>query len=518
MIYQFEQFELDPERRELKHDNVAIAVEPQVLDLLLLLVQERSRMVSKQELIEQIWAGRFVSDAALSSRVKSARAILGDNGKQQRMIRTIHGRGFRFVADVLEVDARPSAVSQDDGKQALHAQQPTIAVLDFANLSSDSDQDYFVNGITLDITNILSRHRWLDVLARNAIRPFVGLTDVYQQLREQAGVDYVVEGSVRKAGRRIRVSANLVSTQRGQTHWSELYDRDLQDVFEVQEEITATIVSRLEPEIGYAERQRVVRAPQRDLQAWDCYHLGVDHFFKFTAADNLQAQQLLDQSRKLDPKFGEAHAWWAYAVVLGMVYWDTPVSQAVLDEALAATEVAVDLDDRNAVLYALMARVRLARGEYAGAIRQNEMAIKLNPALASAHCGLADSLAYEGRYKEAIERFQHVIEMSDNDPQRWAFYTYGALAMIFDGDYERAVQWCDEALVIPNRQYWTVAHKMVALSLLGREVEAAAVKAQLLVENPKFSADFARNKLFYIHREEQLQCYLHGLTLAGFDS
>ena len=511
MIYTFDQFELNLPDVTLTRQGQVITVEPQVFDVLATLVSRNEQLVTKQDLVDAVWGGRFISDSALSSRIKSARAALGDDGKQQRLIRTIHGRGFRFVGEV-----KIKAANQPNpSKKSLEPDEaPLVAVLPFENLSSDADQDYLANAITQDISNILARHRWLDVLSTNALRPFMQETHLYDALRDQVGVHYVVEGSVRRAGDRMRLATTLVSTERGQTHWSETYDRNIADVFDLQDDISNMIVSRIEPEIGFAERQRVARGPERDLKAWECFHLGVDNFFKFTALANQEAQSLLDRSRTLDPNFAEAHAWWAYSVVLGMVYWNTAVDEALLDEALSATETAVRLDDRNAVLFALKARVRLARGEYELAIRENQRAIDLNPALASAHCGLADSLAYDGQYEASIDTFEHVIQLSTNDPQRWAFFTYGALAMIFKGDYERALTWCDEALAIPNRQYWTLAHKMVALAYLGRLDEMERARNALLAENPDFSLQFAQEKLFYLRREDQRKIYFDGLAKA----
>jgi tetratricopeptide (TPR) repeat protein len=198
-----------------------------------------------------------------------------------------------------------------------------------------------------------------------------------------------------------------------------------------------------------------------------------------------------------------------------MVYWDTEPSALLLDQALAAAQRALERDDQNAVFYALKARVQLARCEYQSAIAQNEVAIGLNPTLATAHCGLGDSLAYEGRYDEAIGRFEKAIQLSPNDPQRWAFLTYGALALIFKGDFEAALKWAERASVIPNCQYWTTAHRAVALAHLGRIEEARKMVRRLLTENPGFSTAFARRKLFYLKRPEQLKLYIDGLVLAG---
>ncbi len=231
--------------------------------------------------------------------------------------------------------------------------------------------------------------------------------------------------------------------------------------------------------------------------------LGVAHFFKFTAKDNLGAQRLLQRSRELDPRLGEAHAWWAYAVVLGMVYWDTGPSSELLDEALAATHQALELDDQNVVFYALKARVQLAQREYGCAVVENEMAIRLNPTLAAVICGLGDSLAYEGRYDESIQRFEKALQISPNDLQRWVFLTYGAPALIFKHDYDAAVQWAEKASEAPNCQYWTTAHRAVALAYLGREEDAHDTVKRLLTENPKFSRAFAEKKLFYLKRPER---------------
>ena len=245
------------------------------------------------------------------------------------------------------------------------------------------------------------------------------------------------------------------------------------------------------------------------------YHLGISHFYKFTAQDNLEAQRLLKDASELDPNFGDAYAWWAYAVVLGMVYWDTEPDQVLLEEALAATQRALEIDDQNAVYYALTARINLALRDYGAALSGNQMAIKLNPTFAVAYCSLGDSLAYEGRYDEAIGQFEKAIALSPNDPQRWAFLTYGALALIFKGDFETALDWSEKASLFPiistgRRRIWRSrwAH-------LDRPEEAQRAVTRLLAENSDFTYKFAEKKLFYIKRPEQLALYLDGLRKAG---
>jgi adenylate cyclase len=516
MIFRFETFTLDTNRFELSDAGEPVVLEPQVLALIALLVEHRDRMVSKDELIEKIWNGRIVSESAISSRIKKARRALRDSGTEQRLIRTVHGKGFRFVGESIEAAAQsPSPPPATPSRTARTSARPRVVILPFANLSGDSDQEYFSDAITQDLITNLSKHRWLEVVVRNAAFGYKGKAVDWQQLVDELGVNYIVEGSVRRAGDRIRATAQLVDAISKRQIWADRYDRDLEDVFAVQDEITAKIAARLEPEIGAFERRKVTRTPPRDLQAWDCYHLGISHFFKFTPEDNLEAQRLLQKSRELDPRFGEAHAWWAYAVILGMVYWDTEPTSNLLDAALEATQQALQLDDQNAVFYALKARVQLARCEYQSALIENNIAIDLNPTFAAAYCGLADSLAYEGRYEESIRQFEHALELSPNDPQRWAFLTYGALAHIFKGDFQKAIEWTDKASEIPNCQFWTHAHKAVALAYLGKIDEARREIELVIKERPQFNIDFARNKLFFIKDKAQLDSYLEGLERAG---
>ncbi len=512
MLYHFSDCDLDTDRRELRRSAGLVALEPQVFDLLVFLAANPDRVVSKDEINAAVWGGRIVSDAALSSRISSARQAIGDDGKIQSLIQTVHGRGFRFVGTVT-VSAAPI---QPGTREHESRERPTVAVLPFENLSGSSQEEYFSDGLTADIVAKLARHRWLSVIARNTMAQFKDRAVSIVGIGRETGADYVVEGSVRRFGDRVRVNVELIDAHSGHCRWTESYDRESKDIFEVQDDIAQTIAARIEPEIGIEERRRIANVSgSRDLRAWEYFHLGISHFFKFTGPDNLKAQEFLQKARDLDPGFGEAHAWWAYAIVLGTVYWSTEQSPALLERALAATTRALELDDQNAVFYALKARVQLARGEYESAIEGNRIAVELNPSFAAAHCGFADSLTYLGRYNEAIERFEKAITLSTNDPQRWAFFTYGALALILKKDFERALEWTERASEIPNRQYWTLAHKAVALAMLGRQDEARHALAAAMAEQPELSLTFVRKKMYFLKRPEQMTLYLDGLKRAG---
>lgn len=509
MIHRFGDCELDTESCELTRAGAPVPIEPRVFELLAYLVARPERVVSKDELNDAIWNGRFVSDAALSSCIKSARRAIGDDGKTQSLIRTMHGRGFRFVG--VAVDDTPAEEVDSAARD-----RPVVAVTPFENLSGDPGEDYFAEGITADIIATLARHRWLSVVSRNTILQFKGRAVGISEIVRETGAHYVVEGSVRRVGSRVRVGTQLIDARGSNCIWVESYDRQCDDLFEIQDDIMQTLAARIEPAIGHEERRRILSSTgSRNLRAWECYHLGIAHFFRFTKPDNLKAQEYLQRAREIDSRFGDAHAWWAYAVVLGTVYWDIEPTHERLEMALLATVQALDLDDKNATFYALKARVQLARCEYESAIEANRMAIELNPSLAAAHCGMADSLTFLGQYDEAVSRFEKAIALSSNDPQLWAFYTYGALALILQRNYKRAVEWTERAAEIPNRQYWTLAHKAVALAGLGRLEEARQVFDMALSEQPALSVSFAREKLYYVKQTEQLERYLQGLALAG---
>jgi tetratricopeptide (TPR) repeat protein len=224
---------------------------------------------------------------------------------------------------------------------------------------------------------------------------------------------------------------------------------------------------------------------------------------------------LLRESIKLDPTFAGAHARLAYAMILNMVYFDAPANAAAMDEVLTVAKGAIELDDQDANGFFTIGRVHLARREYDLAMASLEHAVRLNPSLAVSYCGLGDSLTYEGRLDEAITQFEVAIRLSPHDPFRWAFYSYRSLAHIFRGEYDEAAAWARRAVQVPNAQYWASAHLVAALGHLGDRTQVERAVADLLTIKPGFSVDFARERLFYLKRAEQLEVYLDGLRKAG---
>jgi tetratricopeptide (TPR) repeat protein len=361
----------------------------------------------------------------------------------------------------------------------------------------------------------LSKNRWLSVIARNPAFAFRGSKDSIRTIGQKLNADYLVTGSVRKAGTRFRITVQLVDADTEQSVWSERFDRDKVDIFELQDEISELVAARIEAELGLSEQKKAERRPRKNLGAWDIYQLGSAEFYKFTGEGNRKCQELLRQAIALDPNLASAHSRLAYAIVLSMVYFDAPPEAAKMDEALAIAERAIELDDQDANSYFTMGRVRLARCEYDLAIDALRYALELNSCLAVAYCGLGDSLAYEGRLDQAIEQFEMAIRLSPHDPFRWGFYSYRSLAHLFRGEFEEAASWARRAVQIPNAQYWARAHLVAALGHLGDALQAGSAVKELLHLKPEFSLDFARRHLFYIKRSDQMEAYIDGLRKAG---
>ncbi len=539
MRFVFGDYVLDRERRELRRGSEQIALEPQVLDVLIHLVQNRDRVVTKDDLIACVWDGRIVSDSTLTSRVNAARRAVGDSGDRQQVIKTYARKGFRFLGEVRiggdgdgssgpvergeiapaatlpQADASVADEGRRPGATLKWGGRPSVAVLPFSNLSGDSEQEYFADGITEDIITALSRHRSLAVITRNGTFASKSAGGDLRQAGLTLGVEYLVEGSVRKAGERVRITTQLVETEGGRQLWAERYDRDLQNLFALQDEITTTIAARIEPEVGAAERLRVERKAVPALHAWDFFRLGTKHFYKSTPADNLEAQRLFRRALEIDPNLAEAYGYLSYATVLSMVYFEAEPNEERLAEAVVIGRKGVELDDQDGLIRFMYGRALLATKAYGDALAELETAVELNPCLAVSYCGLGDSLAYEGRITEAIPYFQKAIELSPYDPLRWAFCAYRALAHIFAQEFELASDWAQKATRVPNAHYWAFAHRVSALGYLDRPKELHAATNELLQRKPDFSCSFALKRLFYVKSPDQLELYIEGLRRAG---
>ena len=302
-----------------------------MLDLLIYLMQNHDRVVSKDDLIASVWGGRIVSDTTLTSRIYAARRAIGDSGRNQSLIRTIARKGLRFIGEVCMVadDAAAPAINSPATEASRLSQaapplpdRPAIAVLPFNNMSDDPEQDYFSDGISEDIITALSKLRWFFVIARNSSFLYKGKAVNVKQIGEELGVGYVLEGSVRKSGGRVRITAQLNDVANGRHIWAERYDRDVADVFAVQDEITEVrIVAAIEPQLYAAENIRIRSKPPSNLDAWDLVMQGLSYYWRVTRQDHAIAQDLLKKAIAIEPHYGQALGALAASCVRSAPIW-----------------------------------------------------------------------------------------------------------------------------------------------------------------------------------------------------
>jgi TolB-like protein len=316
--YLFEDFVLDTDKRELRRGPHAVTIAPQVFDLLVYLIRNREHVISKNDLIAAVWGRRVVTDGALATRLNSARAAISDSGDEQRLIKTLQRKGFRFVGAVREVDGEvDTAASSAPPIPAIPADKPSIAVLPFQNLSDDPDQDYFADGLVEDIITALSRFRSLFVIARQSSFTFRGKTVDIKQVGRELGVRYLLEGSVRKAGARLRITGQLIDAETAAHIWADRFDGALDDVFDLQDRVTRQVVGSIAPELDRAEMERAGRQSGSNIDAVTAFYRGLPHTeFPTSAENNDSAMRDFKRAIALDPNLA-----CAYGGVAGCLGW-----------------------------------------------------------------------------------------------------------------------------------------------------------------------------------------------------
>ena len=286
--YLFGECVLDTDRRELRRRTNLVAIEPQVFDLLVHLIQHRDRVVSKDDLLASIWQGRAISDSALFNRINAARSAIGDTGERQGLIKTLPRKGLRFVGAVREEEC--SRVEVDPPMPSLGiADKPSIAVLPFVNLSGDPAQDYFIDGIVEDIITALSRNRAFFVIARNSSFTYKGISVDTKQVARELGVRYVLEGSVRKSGKRVRVTGQFIEAELGRHLWADRFDGDMVSIFDLQDQLVTSVVGAIAPQLEKAEIDRAKLDMTGDLAAYDFYLRGLASWNRWTAEENAES-------------------------------------------------------------------------------------------------------------------------------------------------------------------------------------------------------------------------------------
>jgi TolB-like protein/Tfp pilus assembly protein PilF len=513
--FRFENHELDSGLRELTRDGVRIPVQPQVFDLLLYLIEQRDRVVSKDDLIGGVWGDRIISDSALGSRVNAARKAVLDDGKAQRLIHTIARKGFRFVGECVQTAPanQPVAVEPDPAPARVVSDRPAIAVLAFDNMSDDNEQEYFCDGISEDILTALSKVRWFLVIARNSSFSYKGRNVHIRRIAEELRVRYVVEGSVRRAGDRVRISAQLNDATTGSHIWAEHFDRHLTDVFAVQDEITNAIVAAVEPQIYAAENFRATRKPPTSLDAWDLSMRGLSHFWRVTREDHMVAQALLEKAIAIDPNYGQA-----LSVLAASHMADVHLGWADLSKAAPIAEraaaLAVQLDREDAWAHTALGSVYFSTRRLDDALSELEWALQLNPNFCLAQGYYALALSYAGRSEDAFEAAQRAIRLSPRDPSLAIYYGIAGYARFMARRYDEAIALAREA--IRHRGDLTGAYRVLAVSagMSGDTNTAEATLVELRRTQPNISLSWIATQLPW-RDEADREHYLEGFRRAG---
>lgn len=489
-------------RNGLKSGEADVHVTPKALSLLWFLVERPGRVFSKDELFSAIWPETAVSDAALATCIQELRTALGDDARRPRFIETVHRRGYRFLGETRRIDT-PLAIPL----------RPSIAVLPFLNLSDSSEYGHFADGITDDLITDLARVRWLFVIARNSSFCFKGKSYDVKDVARTLGVRYVLEGTIRKTDSDLRVSAQLIDGLTGATHWASRYDREIGNIFKLQEEITQSVVAAIEPNVLAAEGDRASRRPASDLSVWELVAQAQAYFWRLTRADYGHATDLLRRAVDLSPDYAPARALFGFCQVFAVhMGWIT--RQDGLGPARQHAVRSIMLDDRNPWGHIALGYCAMMERQTEESIAAFRRAVDLNPSSAAAHSYLSHGLGFAGKYAEAIFHGEEAIRLSPLDPEMARFLGGIAVSHFTAGHYEKAVQFTTDALRL--RPEFQGAQRLLCASLAqcGRITEAQRYLALVKQRQPQISAEWVRLNVPY-QTPELIERFVEGMRKAG---
>jgi adenylate cyclase len=481
--FRFADHLLDTDRRELHRGSELVAVEPQVFDLLVYLVQNRDRVVSKDDLIASVWGGRIVSESTLTSRINAARKAVCDSGKEQRLIRTVARKGLRFVGAVDEAVPATAPASETIQPKAAPSValplpvKPSIAVLPFTNMSNDPEDESFVDGLTEDLITDLSRNAGLFVIARNSAFAYKGKSVDVRKISEDLGVRYLLEGSARRAAGRVRINAQLIDAMGGGSHlWADRFDRTLEDVFAVQDEVTGKIVEAL---VGRLAGQKPRKRPE-SLEAYDlCVRARV--LTEESPQTAREAYLLIKRSIELEPTYAEAQGLLAYNRWLSWTHFGEP-EEVNRPLAVELAERAVALDPNDAFCRYVLGTILAYERRWEESDAQFSKALELDPNHADTWAALSDMSVLAGRIAEGLAQIERAFRLNPYPPS-WYFDHLGQ-AQYAARDYEAAI-----ATLRREETYRTNSRRFLAASLaqIGRMDEALREVEMFLVTHPYFT-------------------------------
>ena len=477
-------FRLDTRQRQLTRDGTPVQLSGRALDILCVLAGANGEVVSKDELMTRVWPGIVVEENNIQVHVSALRKVLDDGKSGETYLMTVPGRGYRLIG----LKASRPAAEGPRGNPPLTttSSQPLIAVLPFQNMSGDPEQDYFADGMVEEIITGLSRIKWLSVVSRNSSFIYKDKPVTITEVAEKFGVRYVLEGGVRKAGSRLRISAQLIDARTDTHLWAEQYDRVLQDVFALQDEITMCVVGAIEPSLRKAEVERVKRQRPADFNAYDLLLRALPFLLTHIPSDSAVAIPLLEEALALQPDYAAAHAFLSRC--LHHRYSRAGRHEADLAAAIrhARSAVAYGSDDATALAVAAQV-IAMDAHDTATAVNLFERALELSNSNIFALSLSAMVLALMGKAERALERAERAILLSPFDPYNFRSHHACAIAHFSRGRYIEAVEAARKMLDYNPR--FSVGHAYLAAALLrgGRTAEAKSAARDVLKLEPTFT-------------------------------
>jgi TolB-like protein/Flp pilus assembly protein TadD len=495
VLFLFENYALDTDRRELHHGAVAVPVEPQVFELLAYLIKNRDRVASKDDLVAAIWGDRIVSESALTTRINAARSAIGDSGAEQRLIKTLARKGLRFVGAVREE-------SKPETPELSLPDKPSIAVLPFSNMSGKLEEDYFAEGMAEELITALSRCAWLFVIARNSSFTYKGKAVDLRQVGRELGVRYVLEGSVRRAGNRLRFTGQLSDCSSGVNIWADRFEGTTNDVFDLQDLFTASVVAAIEPKLQLAEIERLKHKPRTNLRAYDLVLRAQRLADEFTAESMTAALGHIEQALAIDRTRAAAMALAAYCRAERVSQGWTQDLEAESREGLRLVSRAVALgkDDGNVFWMAAYAVLKL-QGDTQRAKELAYHSLQLNPnsAIALAMAGRTET--HTGNATKALELLFRAESLSPRDPRGW-FVTIGIAAAYMNSErFDEGISACRRALNQNPGNAMVLRMLAASLVIQGRQNEALQVGREVLAIEPQLTLTNLRARGAYVEQK-----------------
>lgn len=495
MIYRFASFELDLGAFSLRDGGTTVHVEPMVFDLIVFFAENAGRIVSRDEIIDTVWDGRIVSDATVSSCIKSARKALGDSGATQNVIRTVRGRGFQFVATIaeppapVEVQVPRSAPAEiaDTSPSEIEAGRPSIAVLPLQLLTPVDRYGALGDAVAQEVILELSRLHWLFVTARASSFQFRDPGLDLKRVSEVLGVRYIVTGSLAVHGKTSVVAIELTQADTGRIIWANRFEQPISELLLLREAIAASIVTTIETRIQTAEAIRAGRLSTENLDAWSAYHRGLWHMFRFNRDDNIEAGRLFSLATKDDPYFARAHAGLSFTHFQNAFLNYAPDREQHARLARTYAERSHDLDPLDPFVNLTMARSHWIEGEVESALPWLARSIEINPNFAFAIYNRALLGVMQGEGEASADNVARAIALSPIDPLNYAMLSTRAMSHLIRGDYEGAAEWARKSIQAPNAHYHIFAIAAVAYECVGKRELALECVRKLRQMQPGFT-------------------------------